>query len=276
MYFAWKGMKKLLQKAAKGNERISPPQKNQACNASHFQKLRFVRFPALGTISGHHLGCVQRFLFSLFHSNFLVQSLSNSIFWLKESDFGLDKWYQACFWKKLPPKPESSIQLKSFILRRFLRGILHKKGWPANPDAKSIWNFSLFKVRLAKFVEVGTFCCQDQGSEIQFERLMLECDCTSKHLKRKKMQPPKPKSKIYLEISVSHSFCTKMYKQFWWRSTPCGHLRGFLSKHLFCHVFPVSQWWETLQTSHLECLPKNWNVFRMKRNEKITSESGKG
>ena len=66
-------------------------QKNQACNASHFQKLRFVRFPALGTISGHHLECVQRFLFSLFHSNFLVQSLSNSIFWLKESDFGLDK-----------------------------------------------------------------------------------------------------------------------------------------------------------------------------------------
>ena len=49
---------------------------------------------------------------------------------------------------------------------------------------------------------------------------MLECDCTSKHLKRKKMQPPKPKSKIYLEISVSHSFCTKMYKQFWWRSAP--------------------------------------------------------
>ena len=87
-----------------------PPKKNQACNASHFQKLRFVRFPAFGTISGNHLECVQRFLFLLFHSNFLVQSLSNSIFWLKESDFGLDKWFQACFWKKLPPKrnPASS------------------------------------------------------------------------------------------------------------------------------------------------------------------------
>ena len=83
-------MKKFFQKAAKGNERISP-QKNQACNASHFQKLRFVRFPAFGTISGNHLECVQRFLFALFHSNFLVQALSNGIFWLKESNFGLDK-----------------------------------------------------------------------------------------------------------------------------------------------------------------------------------------
>jgi hypothetical protein len=25
-----------------------------------------------------------------------------------------------------------------------------------------------------------------------------------------------------------------------------------------------------------ECLPKNWHVFRRKRNEEITSESGKG
>ena len=83
-------MKKLLQKAAQGNERIL--QKNmQVCNESPFQKLWFVRFPAFGTISGQHLECVQRFLFALFHSNFLVQSLSNSIFWLKESDFGLDK-----------------------------------------------------------------------------------------------------------------------------------------------------------------------------------------
>ena len=167
-------MKKLLQKAAEGNERISP-KKCQVCNASHFQKLWFVRFPAFGTISGQHLECVQRFIFALFHSNFLVQLPSNSIFWLKEPDFGLDKWYQACFWKKLPPKPESSIQLKSFILRRFLRGILHKKGWPANPDAKSIWNFSLFKVRLGKFILSAPLVHISNG---------------------KKMQPPKPKSKI--------------------------------------------------------------------------------
>ena len=78
---------------------------------------------------------------------------------------------------------------------------------------------------------------------------MLECDCTSKHLKRKKMQPPKPKSKIYLEIS---GFSQLLYKNVQTvlmaqRSRKdCGHLRDFLSKHLFCHVFPVSQWWETL------------------------------
>ena len=185
-----------------------------------FRNCGFVRFLAFGTVSGQHLECVQRFLFVLFLSHVLRQSFSNSRFWLKESDFGLNKWCQICFWTILPPKPESSIQLKSFIFGRLLTGILHKKGWPANPDAESIWNFSLFYVRLRKFVEIGTFCCQDQGSEIQFERLMLECDCTSKHFKRKKMQPPKPKSKIYLKISVSHSFCTKMYKQFWWRSTP--------------------------------------------------------
>jgi hypothetical protein len=45
---------------------------------------------------------------------------------------------QSLFLKEIATKAESSIQLKSFILRRFLRGILHKKGWPANPDAKSI------------------------------------------------------------------------------------------------------------------------------------------
>ena len=58
-------MKKFLQKAAKGNERISQ-KKVQVCNASHFQKLWFVRFPAFGTISGQHLECVQRDLLRCF------------------------------------------------------------------------------------------------------------------------------------------------------------------------------------------------------------------
>ena len=80
-----------------------------------FRNCGFVRFPVFGTISGPHLECVQRILFVLCHSNFLVQALSNGRFWLQESDFGLNKWCQACFWRKLPPKPESSIQLKSFI-----------------------------------------------------------------------------------------------------------------------------------------------------------------
>ena len=55
----------------------------------------------------------------------------------------------------------------------------------------------------------------------------------------------------------------------------CGHLRNFLLKHVFCLVFAFSQWWRALQASHLECLPKNWNVFRRKRNEEITSEGAK-
>ena len=38
----------------------------QVCNASHFQKLWFVRFPAFGTISGQHLECVQRDLLRCF------------------------------------------------------------------------------------------------------------------------------------------------------------------------------------------------------------------
>ena len=38
--------------------------------------------------------------------------------------------------KSLPPKPESSFRLKSFILGPLLTGILHKKSWPANPESK--------------------------------------------------------------------------------------------------------------------------------------------
>jgi len=53
MYFAGKGMKKLLQKTAKGNEQ------------ELFKNVMQVIF---GTISGPHLECVQRFLFVLIHS----------------------------------------------------------------------------------------------------------------------------------------------------------------------------------------------------------------
>jgi len=56
-----------------------------------FRNCGFVRFPVFGTISGPHLECVQRILFVLCHSNFLVQALSNGRFWLQESDFGLNK-----------------------------------------------------------------------------------------------------------------------------------------------------------------------------------------
>ena len=56
-----------------------------------FRNCGFVRFLAFGTVSGQHLECVQRFLFALFHSHVLLQSFSNSRFWLKEADFGLNK-----------------------------------------------------------------------------------------------------------------------------------------------------------------------------------------
>ena len=101
-----------------------------------FRNCGFVRFPAFGTVSGQHLECVQRFLFALFRSNFLVQSFSNSRFWLKESDFGLNKWCQICFWTKLPPKPESSIQLKSFIFWTVVDRNPTQKGLASTPWCK--------------------------------------------------------------------------------------------------------------------------------------------
>ena len=83
-------MNKLLQKAAKGNERISQKKIKHVMQVI-FRNCGFVRFLAFGTVSGQHLECVQRFLFELFHSHVLLQSFSNSRFWLKESDFGLNK-----------------------------------------------------------------------------------------------------------------------------------------------------------------------------------------
>jgi len=73
MYFAGKGMKKLLQKAAKGNERISQKKIKYVMQVI-FRNCGFVRFLAFGTVSGQHLECVQRFLFVLFHSHVLLQS----------------------------------------------------------------------------------------------------------------------------------------------------------------------------------------------------------
>ena len=65
----------------------------------------------------------------------------------------------------------------------------------------------------------------------------------------------------------------------------CGHLRVFLLKHLFCHVFPISQWWVggpaniILRTplSELVCISQEKecrNYFRrgqkvMKKNQRI-------
>jgi hypothetical protein len=55
----------------------------------------------------------------------------------------------------------------------------------------------------------------------------------------------------------------------------CGHLRVFLLKHLFCHVFPISQWWGALQTSHLERPTQNW-YFAGKGMQKLLQKAAKG
>ena len=83
-------MKKLLQKGQRIMKEC-PKELIKYVMQVIFRNCGFVRFPAFGTVSGQHLECVQRFLFVLFHSHVLPQSFSNSRFWLKESDFGLNK-----------------------------------------------------------------------------------------------------------------------------------------------------------------------------------------
>ena len=172
-----------------------------------FRNCGFVRFPVFGTISGPHLECVQRFLFVLCHSNFLVQALSNGRFWLQESDFGLNKWCQACFWRKLPPKPASSIQLKSFMFGRLVTGILHKKGWPEKPFT---FQSSLREVRGNWYILLGV---RDPARKVhELERFMLECD--SKHLKRKKCSHQTPNPKFTWKSAFLTAFVQKWFS-FW-------------------------------------------------------------
>ena len=59
-------------------------------------------------------------------------------------------------------------------------------------NPRSAWNFWLFKVSSGKFMENCTFCCQDWGFEIQLKRFIVDFDCTSKHLKRKKCSHQNP------------------------------------------------------------------------------------
>ena len=83
-------MQKLLQKAAKGNEK-KPKESFKNVMQVILKNCDFVRLPVFGTISKQRLECVQRFLIVLFHSHFLAQAVSNGRFWLKESDFGPGK-----------------------------------------------------------------------------------------------------------------------------------------------------------------------------------------
>ena len=85
-------MQKLLQKAAKGNEKKSQ-RIIQVCNARQviLKNCGFVRLPVFGTVSKQRLERVQRLLFVLFQSHFLAQAVSSGRFWLKESNFGPGK-----------------------------------------------------------------------------------------------------------------------------------------------------------------------------------------
>ena len=87
----------------------------------------------------------------------------------------------------------------------------HSRHWTVvdrNPTQKGVklltFQSSLREIRGNWHILLSRLGVRDPARKV-----MLECDCTSKHLRRKKMQPPKPKSKIYLEITVSHSFGTK-------------------------------------------------------------------
>ena len=157
MYFAGKGMKQILQKRHKVMKNNTKTYVMQVI----LKNCGFVRLPVFGIISGPHLECVQRLLFVLFCSNVFVQAVSSGRFWLKESNFGPGKWCQACFWKKLPSKSASSVQLKNFIFGPLLTGILHKKGWSANPKSKINLKLLTFQSSLREIRGICTFCCQD-------------------------------------------------------------------------------------------------------------------
>ena len=107
---------------------------------------------------------------------------------------------------------------------------------------------------------------------------MLDFDCTSKFSNGKnaatKAQIQNFAENQHFWQLLSRNVETALMAQH--SRKDCGHLRVFLLKHLFCNVFPISEWWGALQTSHLECTPENWNVFRRKRNETNTSEAAQG
>ena len=116
---------------------------------------------------------------------------------------------------------------------------------------------------------------------------MLDFDCTSKFSNGKNAAT---KAQIQnfaenqhfwqlLSRNVETAFMAQHFRK------DCGHLRVFLLKHLFCHVFPISQWWVggpaniILRTplSELVCISQEKecrNYFRrrqkvMKKNQRI-------
>ena len=74
------------------------------------------------------------FLFVLFHSNFLVQALSNGKFWLKESNDA--RFVMFVFERNCHQNRHPASNTKASFFGRLLTRILHKKRWPANHESK--------------------------------------------------------------------------------------------------------------------------------------------
>ena len=148
-------------------------------------------------------------------------------FWLKESDFGLNKWWQACFWKKLPPKPESSIQLKSFIF------------WTVvDRDQSEASHFSKFAE--GNSWKLAHFAVKTRGprSSSRGSCLILTAPVNISNGKNAATEFP------------FETFCLPCFSHFSMVGDPSNITLGMPT-------------------------PKNWNVFRRKRNEEITPEGGK-
>ena len=173
---------------------------------------------------------------------FPCQAHSNGRFWLKESKFGLNKWFQACFWKTLPPKPASSIQLKSFMFGRLLTGILHKKGWPANPESKDWSETSHFsKLAWGNSWKLAHCAVKTRGSRSSSKGSCLNVTAPVNISNGKKCSHQSPNPKFSWKSAFPTAFAQNVQTVLMAQHShkDCGHLRNFLSKHVFCNVFCI-------------------------------------
>ena len=140
------------------------------------------------------------------------------------------------FLKKLPPKPESSFRLKSFIFGRLLSGILHEKGWPANLDSKINMKFLTFQSSLREIHEI--WCLNLSAPVVNIS------NGNTAAIKTQIQNVPENRRFWQLLYKNVQAILMAQHSR-----KDCGHLRVFLLKHLFCNVFPISEWWAALQIS---------------------------
>ena len=112
-------------------------------------------------------------------------------------------------------------------------------------NPRSIWNFSLFKARLGKFVEFAHFAVKTRGprSSSKGSCLILIAPI---NISNGKNAATKAQIQNFAENQhfwqlLSRNVETALMAQH--SRKDCGHLRVFLLKHLFCNVFPISEWW---------------------------------